>query len=59
MSELSQGAVRLTIGPEGNDGKLISRMKLPDDAIRAALEIDESHLEDGEARSYEVWTYEV
>ena len=48
----------LTVGPEYDDGELISRMRLPDDAIRAALETDGSHLEGGEDRMYEVWTIE-
>jgi hypothetical protein len=50
--------VWLTVGPEYNNGELISRMRLPDDAIRAALEIDGSRLEGGEDRMYEVWTIE-
>ena len=58
MSEPNEDMVWLTVGPEYDDGELISRMKLPDDAIRAALEIDGSHLEGGEDRMYEVWTIE-
>ena len=58
MSEPNEDMVWLTVGPEYDDGELISRMRLPDDAIRAALEIDGSHLEGGEDRMYEVWTIE-
>ena len=58
MSESSEDVVWLTVGPEYDDGELISRMTLPNDAIRAAIEIDGSHLEDGETRMYEVWTIE-
>jgi hypothetical protein len=58
MSQSSEDVVWLTVGPEYDDGEFISRMRMPDDAIRAALEIDGSHVEGGEARMYEVWTIE-
>lgn len=58
MSESGEDVVWLSIGPEYENGELISRMRLPDDAIRAALEINGAHLEGGENQRYEVWTIE-
>jgi len=58
MSRSDDDMVWLTVGPEYDNGDLISRMKLPDDALRSAVEIDGKHLEGGEDRMYEVWTIE-
>lgn len=58
MNESDEDQVWLTIGPEYDDGELISRMRLPNDALRAALEIDGTDLDGGQSRMYEVWTIE-
>jgi len=58
MNELNQDVVWITVGPDYDDGELISRTKLPSDALRSALTIDGSHLEGGDNRMYEVWTVE-
>jgi len=58
VNESDGDKVWLTIGPRYDSGELSSRMKLPDDAIRAAFEVDGSHLESGEHRMYEVWSVE-
>jgi hypothetical protein len=58
VNESDGDAVWLTVGPEYDEGEFISRMRLPDDAIRSALEADGSKLDGGEARMYEVWTIE-
>ena len=57
MNETDDDKVWLTIGPE-YDGEFISRMRLPDDALRAAIEIDGTKLGGAENRMYEVWTIE-
>ncbi|QIS40562.1 hypothetical protein GW571_14795 (plasmid) [Clavibacter capsici] len=58
MSESDGDLVWLSVGPAYEDGELISRMRLPNDALRSALEIDGAYLEGAEARMYEVWTVE-
>ena len=58
MSDPSEDKVWLTSGPEYDNGEIISRMRLPDNAIRTALELNGSMVEGGENRKYEVWAVE-
>lgn len=58
MSDSTEDIVWLTVGPEYDSGEFISRMRLPSDALRSALEIDGSKVEGGEDRMYEVFTIE-
>lgn len=58
MSEPNEDLVWLTVGPEYDGGELISRTRLPNDAVRASLDVDGSGLVAAENRMYEVWTVE-
>jgi hypothetical protein len=62
MDDLSEDKVWFVDDPAAWDsGEIISRMRLPDDAIRLSIEFDGSTLFDGkrvpgaEDRMYEVW----
>lgn len=58
MDDLSEDKVWLVVGPDYDGGEVISRMKLPDDAIRSSLSLDGSKVEGAEDRMYEVWMVE-
>jgi len=58
VSESNGDQVWLTVGPDYGDGELISRLRLPNDALRSAILIDGTDLPGAEACMYEVWTIE-
>lgn len=49
-------AVYLTVGPEYNNGELVRRADLPDDAMRAALQLDSGDIEGAAPSMYDVHT---
>ena len=56
MDDLSEDVVWLTYGAD--DGEFVSRMRLPENAFRVALQLDGSKVAGGEDRLYEVWVVE-
>lgn len=64
IDDMGEDRVWLVVGPDYDDGELISRMRLPDDALRAALTVDgavlakEFGIEGAMDRQYEVFTVE-
>lgn len=64
LDDMGEDKVWLVVGPDYDDGEIISRMRLPGDAIRAALTLDggvlanEFGIEGAEDRPYEVFTVE-
>ena len=64
LDDMGNDKVWLVVGPDYDDGEIISRMRLPDDAIRAALTLDggvlanEFGIEGVEDLPYEVFTVE-
>lgn len=58
MSEQSEDMVWLTVGPEYDDGELIPRSQMPDDAFRAAFTVKGDDIEGVAGQTYEVWAVE-
>jgi hypothetical protein len=64
LDDMGHDKVWLVFGPDYNDGEIISRMRLPEDATRTALTLDGGVLakvfkiEGVEERPYEVFTVE-
>jgi hypothetical protein len=64
LDYMGEDKVWLVVGPGYDDGEIVSRMRLPDDAIRAALTVDggvlanEFNIEGVENRPHEVFTVE-
>jgi len=64
LDDMGQDKVWLVFGPDYNDGEIISRMRLPEDAIRTALTLDGAVLakkfkiEGAEDLPYEVFAVE-
>lgn len=58
MSEQSEDMVYLTVGPEYDDGELIPRAQMPNDAFPAAGTVKGDDVEGVAGKTYEVWAVE-
>lgn len=59
VDPMSEDKVVLDVGPDYDEPQLIERSALPDDARRAALDLDGEHVDGGTPGvTYEVWTVE-
>lgn len=58
MSEQSEEAVWLTVGPEYDNGELIPRTRVPDEAFQTALTVQGDAIGGVAGQAYEVWAIE-
>jgi hypothetical protein len=58
MSEQKDEMVYLTSGPDSENGDFMLRSELPDDAFRAAFDIDSTGPNSDEPRMYAVYVVE-
>ena len=55
MDDLSEDKVWFVANPDDERGEIISRMRLPDNAVRLSIEYDGSRNAEADDRMYEVW----
>lgn len=58
MSEQSEEMVWFTVGPEYDNGELIPRAQMPDDAFQTAFTVQGDDIEGIAGQPYEVWAVE-